>query len=114
LFTEIACVPVLVNDAKKSAEWYRDKLGFEVSIHGHWVEAKPKGSQTVIHLCGKCKEWGNDSPGGNTGIFIKSDDKTKTYEELKTRGVEFSKELTKESWGTCAIFKDLDGNEFWM
>jgi len=114
MFTEIASVPVLVNDAKMSAEWYRDKLGFEVSIQGHWVEAKPKGSKTVIHLCGKCKERGNDSPGNNTGIFIRSDDKIKTYEELKAKGVEFSTELTKEPWGTFAIFKDPDGNEFWM
>jgi lactoylglutathione lyase len=114
MFTEIASVPVLVNDAKKSSEWYREKLGFEVHMQGHWVEVKPKGSKVVIHLCEKCKEWGKDSPGGNTGIFIRSDDKKKTYEELKAKGVEFSTELTKESWGTYAIFKDPDGNEFWM
>ncbi len=114
MLTEIASVSVLVRDVKKSAEWYREKLGFEVSIQGHWVEAKPKASGTVLHLCEKCKEWGTDSPGGNTGIFMGSDDKTKTYEELKAKGVEFSVELTKESWGTYAIFKDLDGNEFWI
>jgi lactoylglutathione lyase len=114
MFTEISSVPVLVRDAKKSAEWYRDKLGFEVSVQGHWVQAKPKGSKTVIHLCEKCKEWNDDSPGGNTGIFLSSDDKTKTYQELKTKDVEFSTDLTRESWGTYAIFKDPDGNEFWM
>jgi len=114
MLTEIASVPVLVRDAKKSAEWYRNKLGFEISIQGHWVEAKPKGSSAVLHLCEKCKEWEDDSPGGNTGIFIKSDDKAKTCEELKGKGVEFTVELTKESWGTYAIFKDPDGNEFWI
>lgn len=114
MFTDIASVPVLVNEAKKPAEWYRDKLRFKVSIQGHWVEVKPKDSRTAIHLCEKCKEWGNDSPGGNTGIFIKCDDKTTTYEELKAKGVKFSTELTKESWGTYAIFKDPDGNELWM
>jgi uncharacterized glyoxalase superfamily protein PhnB len=54
------------------------------------------------------------SPGGNTDIFIKSDDKTRTYEELKAVGVEFSTDLTKESWGTYEIFKDPNGNELWM
>jgi catechol 2,3-dioxygenase-like lactoylglutathione lyase family enzyme len=114
MFTEIASVPVLVKDAKKSAESYREKLGFEASIQGHWVEAKPKGSSTVLHLGEKCNEWRGDSPGGNTGIFIRSDDKAKTYQELKAKGVEFSVELTEASWGTYAIFKDPDGNEFWI
>ncbi len=114
MFTAVASVPVLVKDAKKSAEWYRDTLGFEVNIKGHWVEVKPKGSTPVIHLCEKCEDWRGDTPGGNTGIFIKSDDKEKTYRELKAKGVEFAKEWTTEPWGSYAIFKDPDGNEFWM
>lgn len=114
MFTDIGSVPVLVRDAKRSAEWYREKLGFEVGIQGHWVTVKPRGSSVVIHLCGKCEEWGNDTPGGNTGIFIKSDDKEKTYEEMKSRSVEFAVELTSWGGGKYAIFKDLDGNEFWM
>ena len=116
MFNSIGSVAVLVNDAKKSSEWYNDKLGFEVSIHGHWVEVKPKGSTSVIHLCEKNEDWGNDTPGGQTGIFIKTDDKEKTYKEMKKRGVEFAVELQKASWGPgkYAIFKDPDGNEFWM
>jgi len=36
--------------------------------------------------------------------------KERTYRELKARGVEFSIEMTKESWGTYATFKDPEGN----
>ncbi|MGI0080362.1 MAG: VOC family protein [Nitrososphaerales archaeon] len=114
MLTEVASVPVLVHNAKKSAEWYHDKLGFDVSIQGHWVEVKPKISRTVIHLCEKCDAWGTDSPGGNTGISFNTGDKAKTYEELKAKGVEFKVPLTTESWGTYAIFKDPDDNEFWL
>ena len=115
MLTEIASVPVLVKNARESAEWYREKLGFEVNMQGqHWVEVKPMGSSAVLHLCEKCKEWENDSPGGNTGIFLRSDDQAKTYRELKAKGVEFAVELTKESWGTYAVFKDPDGNQFWI
>ncbi len=115
MFTEVTSVAVLVNDAKKAAEWYRDKLDFEIeSVQGHCVAVRPKGSKTVLHLCAKCEDWGEDLPGGQTGIFIRSDDKKKTYDELKQRGIEFSKELTTESFGKYAMFKDLDGNEFWM
>jgi predicted enzyme related to lactoylglutathione lyase len=36
----------------------------------------------------------------------------RTYEELTTRGVEFSGPPRKAPWGTFAIFKDQDGNQF--
>jgi len=41
-----------------------------------------------------------------------SDDVEKTYEQLKAKGVEFLKPPKKEDWGTSAIFKDADGNQF--
>jgi catechol 2,3-dioxygenase-like lactoylglutathione lyase family enzyme len=120
MLTEISSVPVLVNDAERSAKWYNEKLGFEVNVQGHWVTVKPKGSKIVIHLCGKFKdgsipkEWEDDRPGGNTGIGFYSNDPKKTYEELKSKGVEFTKDLHTEWFGTYAMFKDPDGNEFWM
>ena len=78
------------------------------------MTVKPKGSRLVIHLCEKCEEWEGDSPGGNTGIGFYSDDKKKTFAELKAAGVKFKKDLTTEWFGTYAIFEDPDGNEFWM
>jgi uncharacterized glyoxalase superfamily protein PhnB len=36
----------------------------------------------------------------------------KTYKTLTERGVEFENPPKKESWGTSAVFKDLDGNTF--
>ena len=38
----------------------------------------------------------------------------KTYEELSARGVEFVSPPKKEPWGTFAMFKDPDGNQFVM
>ena len=35
-----------------------------------------------------------------------------TEAELKEKGVEFAQPPKKESWGTSAIFKDIDGNTF--
>ena len=134
MISGVGFVAVLVHDAKKSAEWYHDKLGFEIiGIEGHPVFVKPKGSQTsMLHLCGRCHEWGNDQPGGRVGVWlqcgeiiIRKDEKTgvvipaskpedveKTYLELKKKGVEFSEELTTTDWGKLAILKDPDGNEF--
>jgi lactoylglutathione lyase len=133
MITGFGSVAVLSNDPQKAAEWYRDKLGFEIiAAEGHSVFVKPKGSEfPILHLCGLCNDWGADRPGGRTGIWLASgkvrlarDKKTdaliaasdpneveRTYKELKARGVEFAEELTRLSWGSMAVLKDLDGNE---
>ena len=134
MITGVGSVAVLVNDAEKTARWYRDVLGFEiVENKGHTVFVRPAGSQEpMLHLCGSCDDWGTDRPGGRTGIWfhcgtitLRKDAKDgrivpssnpeeveRTYLELKKRGVEFSQELTATSWGKLAILKDPDGNEF--
>ena len=45
------------------------------------------------------------------GVF-ECNDINATYEELKTRGVEFKKPPTKEFYGVEALFKDDSGNWF--
>ena len=129
----VGSVAVLVHDSSISAEWFRDKLGFEiVENQGHAVFVKPQGPQAILlHLCGKCHDWQNDHPGGRTGIWFqcgesimfrtakgallpcsKPENVEKTYFELKEKGVEFVEDLAVTSWGMQAIFKDPDGNEF--
>ena len=133
MITGVGSAAILVRDARKSAQWYREKLGFEiVGIEGHVVFVRPNGSQgALLHLCERCDDWGNDQPGGRTGIWLRcgeltlrKDERTgrtipasnpanveKTYSELKKNGVEFSQELTSTSWGKMAILRDPDGNE---
>ena len=134
MISGVGSVAILVHDAKKSAKWYHDKLGFEIiGIEGHTVFVKPKGSDApLLHLCGRCDAWEEDRPGGRTGIWLRCgaiainknkktgqalpasrpEDVERAYHELKRKGVEFSEELTTASWGKYAILKDLDGNEF--
>ena len=133
MITGVGSVAVLVKDVRKSAEWYHDKLGFYmVGIEGHTVFVKPKGSDSLIHLCGKCDAWEDDRPGGRTGIWLRCgrivarrdrktgivtpasrpEDVEGTYRKLKRKGVEFLEELTTTSWGKYAVLKDPDGNLF--
>ena len=133
MITGVGSVAVLVKDAQKSARWYHDKLGFKiVGIEGHTVFVSPKGSSSLLHLCGRCDAWESDSPGGRTGIWLRCgrvtiykrkksglvipssrpEDVLRTYRELKKRGVKFTEELTTTSWGKYAILKDPDGNLF--
>jgi len=110
---QIRTVAIMVSDEKKAKEWYADKLGFEVrSDEEHWVVVAPRGSSTGFHLC-------PDEPlePGNSGIVLVAADIEGTCRELKRKGVEFTRELGKADWDESiryAMFKDADGNVFWL
>jgi predicted enzyme related to lactoylglutathione lyase len=115
---ELTTVGIVVPRGDEPAKWYEEKLGFEIGgeVGGHWVVVGPKGTTGRkegpwygIHLCPADK-----FEPCNTGILFLSEDIETTYKELKARGVQFTKELTKESWGTFAMFSDPYGNEFWL
>jgi catechol 2,3-dioxygenase-like lactoylglutathione lyase family enzyme len=110
MIKSIIDVAIVVSNANKSAEWYKEKLGLEIRAkEGHWVTVAPKGPGPVLHLC-------ETTPleKGNTGICFQVDDLDETYKELSSKGVEFTAKPTKEEWGYYAMFKDPDGNEFWL
>ena len=111
MIKSIGTIAVVVSDAAKAAEWYREKLGFEVKgdPKEHWVTAGIKGSEHRLHLC-ECKPLEK----GNTGISFLCEDVEKTYKELSKKGVKFTKRPKKEPWGTHAMLADRDGNEFWL
>ena len=102
---------VVVSDRRKAAEWYKQRLGFSVTEEAaeHWTVVSPPGCRTGLHLCE-----GETLEPGNTGILLSPDDFDSTVRELKKNGVEFTQEPKKESWGTYAMFKDPDGNVFWL
>lgn len=109
MIEKLGSVAVVVSDAKRAVEWYTKTLGLElVSSEGHWVTVKARGSNTAIHLC-----QGPPLEPGNTGILFECDDLQRTYSELASRGVVFTKP-PKDSGGSYAIFRDPDGNEFWL
>ena len=101
-------VAVMVSDAKKSAKWYRETLGFETSDEGHWVTAWAADANWKLHLCeGKLEP-------GNTGIALYSEDLKGEVARLKTRGAKFAQDYKKTQWGESAAIKDPDGNEIWV
>ena len=69
--TGVGSVAVLVTDARRSAQWYHDKFGFEiVGTEGHTMFVRPKGLNSLLHPCGHCDDWEDDRPGGRTGIWL--------------------------------------------
>ena len=107
----LTTIALVVSDAKKSAKWYTEKLGFEIRDHqGHWITVAPKNENVAFHLC----EGYYPLEPGNSGISFVSKDVKKEEQALRKAGVDFTTTTTSEDWGTYAMFKDPDGNEFYI
>jgi predicted enzyme related to lactoylglutathione lyase len=111
---KFASVPV--RDQDKALDFYTKKLGFTVftdqpfNDKQRWIELSIPGAQTGVVLF---TPDGHESRIGSfSAISFLTDDVEKTHKELSGRGVEFVTPPQKAPWGTFAIFKDADGNQF--
>jgi catechol 2,3-dioxygenase-like lactoylglutathione lyase family enzyme len=110
---KFASIPV--KDQEKSLKFYTEKLGFQILTdqafdNQRWIELGIPGAETGISLF---TPPGHESRVGQfQGLSFWSDNVKKTYEKMSALGVEFVQPPKSESWGTSAIFKDIDGNQF--
>jgi predicted enzyme related to lactoylglutathione lyase len=110
---KFASIPV--TDQQRALEFYTRKLGFHVTTDQamgpgqRWIELGLNGGSGVALFTPPEHQ---DRIGTFSGISFVCDDVEKTHRELAERGVEFMQPPKKESWGTSAIFKDVDGNAF--
>jgi predicted enzyme related to lactoylglutathione lyase len=113
-----------VKDQADALEFYTQKVGFEkrtdVTPPGsyRWVTVGPKGQDIELALFQQGTKdpngWSSGwRPGNAPPIVMRVDDCNKTFEELKSRGVQFKQEKPEEyPWGISATFSDPDGNLF--
>jgi len=110
---KFASIPVADQDA--AIAFYTEKLGFRLltdqpfDSKQRWVELGIPGADTRVVLFRFDQ---GPQPGGIMNVTFWTDDVEGTACELAAKGVEFVMQPKKESWGTAAIFKDGDGNQF--
>jgi predicted enzyme related to lactoylglutathione lyase len=118
MITNVKLVSIPVRDQDKALEFYRDKLGFKVTIDepfstatdSRWIELQtPEGQTRVVLLKA---DYSDPRMGKLLNIVFTSDDIEKTYFDLKTKGVQFKEPPNKQKWGMFTQFSDLDGNLF--
>lgn len=105
---------ILVTDQERAVDFYVNKLGFTMFANipqgegpnNSWIEIGPAGATTRIVL------EPSPEPRPSFIIVLACDDANATCEELRKQGVEISKEVAVESFGSFFHFKDPDGNEF--
>lgn len=112
----IKFVNVPVRDQDRALEFYTKSLGFRVMTDApfdgkqRWIELGiPRADTRLVLFTAPGQE---AMIGGFMNVSFATDDVEGTAAEMKARGVEFVQDPQKADWGTSAIFKDPDGNQF--
>lgn len=110
-FTSVPC-----KDQDRALAFYTEALGFAVATDQpfgggqRWIELRIPGAETKLVLF---TPPGHESRVGEfMAMSFWTDDVQRTYEELRAKGVDFVQPPKTEPWGTSAIFKDSEGNQF--
>jgi predicted enzyme related to lactoylglutathione lyase len=129
---KIANSQMWVHDQDEALAFYTEKLGWEVRAdvtmpemgNFRWLTVGPAGqpdfSVVLMAVPGQPvldddtrKQVLDLSAKGFAGtLFLTTDDCRASYEELKSRGVEFSEEPEERPYGIDAGFHDPSGNSF--
>ena len=130
MITKLSHASIYVLDQESARDFYINKLGFEEKMNvpigegAFWLTVAPKnqagmeitlmpihkGSMFKPEVAAKLAELVKKGTFG-FGVF-ECTDIYATYQELKGKGVEFTKEPKQEFYGTEALFKDDSGNWF--
>ena len=114
MLNQLTHVQVWVHDQDEALAFYTEKVGFELREdvtlaefgNYRWLTVGPpvfdeETRDQINKLLAK---------GASGGLFFRTDDAQKSYEELKSRGVEFTQEPTEQPYGIDAGFRDPSGN----
>jgi catechol 2,3-dioxygenase-like lactoylglutathione lyase family enzyme len=132
MLKQLTHTQVWVNDQDEALAFYTEKLGMElredVTVpelgNFRWlsvgVPGQPEVAITLMAVPGppvfdedtRAQIHALLAKGASGGLFFSTDDIRASYEELKSRGVEFSQEPTEQPYGVDAGFRDTSGNQF--
>ena len=129
---KLANTQLWVHDQEEALAFYTQKLGMEVRADVtlpelgdfRWVTVAPPGQDEVSIVLmaipgppvmdpGTAEQVKDLMAKGFAGaVFLTTDDCQASYEELKSRGVEFTEAPEERPYGIDAGFRDPSGNSF--
>lgn len=130
MISKLSHPTIYVLDQDSAYDFYVNKLGFEVRTDApmgpgmRWLTVSPKDQRDIEIILmpvkpgmslneEKAKALTELVKAGTFGFGVfECDDIYATYEELKAKGVQFTKPPKKEFYGVECLFKDDSGNWF--
>ena len=118
MLEKIVYISVFVSDQDRALDFYTNVLGLEVGVDSpttdgaaRFVTVGVNGQDFQLVIWPGTPGQGQPVLGRIPAQYtIATDDCRKTYEALKSRGVEFDTEVLEYPWGYVAAFQDPDGN----
>ena len=116
MITHVKFVSIASRDQDRALDFWTRQVGFTVlsdqpfSEAQRWIELNVGNSDTRLVLF--TPDGQEDRIGSFFNGALACDDVEATHRQLSERGVEFVSPPQKQPWGTFAIFKDPDGNQF--
>lgn len=116
MIKHIKFISIPVRDQNRALDFYTEKLGFTIitdqpfNEKQRWIELRVPKAETRVVLF--TPEGDESRVGSFMNLSYACDDLTATYEQLTARGVEFKGPPQKQHWGSYAMFRDSEGNQF--
>ncbi len=116
MITHVKFVSIPTVDQDRAVKFWSEKAGFRVLTDQpldekqRWIEMRIGSSETRFVPFATGEQ--GPAPGLQFNGALACDNVEETYREMAARGVEFLSPPKKEPWGTFAVFKDPDGNQF--
>jgi predicted enzyme related to lactoylglutathione lyase len=114
----VSKVVIEVDDQARALRFWTETMGFELNqdtTYGEerWVEVRTPDDGLILVLSRR-REDGQDAPNlfATSNVFFCCEDLARTYEELRSRGVEFPQPPVELSFGWWSLFQDQEGNRF--
>jgi len=129
MITKLSHASIYVLNQERALRFYTEKLGFEVRTDVRmgdyrWLTVGPKGQPDLEMVLSEVKPGGMfdaEAAGHLRALLqkgalgagvLQADDCRATYEDLKSKGVEFVSPPQEQPYGIEAVFKDDSGNWF--
>jgi len=117
MFEKVFYTSVMVSDQDRALDFYTNVLGLEKRVENptpdgpRFLTVGVKGDDFQLVLWPGTQGQAEPAMGRPpASITIETDDCHKSFEELKSRGVEFVSDVLEFPWGYVAQFQDPDGN----
>jgi catechol 2,3-dioxygenase-like lactoylglutathione lyase family enzyme len=123
MIEKISHITILVKNQNEALEFYQGKLGFKIHTDVNFGEMRwltlnasdQLDVELLLMLAGPGEE---DLVGRQAGtqpiLALKTDDCHKTFNKLKSLGVQFDSDPKDEEWGIGVTFRDLYGNRIYL
>jgi predicted enzyme related to lactoylglutathione lyase len=116
MISHVKFVSIPTRDQDRAVKFWTEQVGLRLLTDQpfdekqRWIELRVGSSDTRVVLF--MFDAQGPQPGGRFNGAFAADNVDATHTELSAKGVEFVSPPQKQPWGTFAIFKDPDGNQF--